>query len=105
MFLQDSAGFEKELKKWVVEFQNYRNETRESLAGLSSEMRVFKDQLQTTIDLLQLTARKVSPNAETTCPPTSATSTQEDQEYIIYGIFGTNPDFDQCHKEREYEDI
>lgn len=67
---------------------------------------MFKDQLQTAIDLLlQLTARKVSPNAETIHPPTSATSTQEDCNYIVHRIFGTNPDFDKFHDEGEYKDI
>ncbi len=100
MFLQDAAGLEKELKKWVVEFQNYQNEVQESLAGLSSKMRIFKKQLQTAIDLLlQLTARNFFPNAETTLPPTSATSTQEDRDYILHRIFGTNLDFDQFREE------
>ena len=106
MFLQYAIGLQKDLKKWVVECQNYQNEVRESLARLSSKMRIFEEQLPTAIDLLlQLTSRKVSPNAKMTHPTTNETSTQQYRDYIVHEIFGTDPDFDHFRDEGDYEDI
>ena len=64
----------------------------------TSEMRIFKEQLQIAIDiLLQLTMKFFS--------PTNDTSTQEDHDYIFHRIFRTNPYFNQFCEVGEYEDI
>ena len=94
-----------ELKKWVLEFQDFRNEVQDSLAAISFKMRVFKEQLRTIGDLLlQFTTSKASLKAKRK-PPTNKTISQQDRDFIYHRIFGAYVDFDDFCEEGDYENI